>query len=104
VTKCFHKLKESQQAYSGRQKKKAHYTEVRLHGDYQLNDSEDDSDCELPNQTTSSLQQKWSKFCLLPNVTKCIAFTEKPPMQSGEGKLICFLCLLSFSDFVSHNV
>jgi hypothetical protein len=51
-------LKESQQAYDRRQKKKAQYTEIRLRGDYQLNDSEDDSDCELPNQTTSSLQQK----------------------------------------------
>jgi len=102
VTKCFHKLKESQQAYDRRQKKKAHYTEVRLRGDFQLSDSEDDSDCELPNRTTSSLQQKWSKF-LLPIVTKFIALTEKHPMQSGEGKLICFLWL-SFSDFVSHNV
>jgi len=102
VTKCFHKLKESQQAYDRRQKKKAHYTEVRLRGDFQLSDSEDDSDCELPNRTTSLLQQKWSKF-LLPIVTKFIALTEKHPMQSGEGKLISFLCL-SFSDFVSHNV
>jgi hypothetical protein len=98
VTKCFHKLKESQQAYDRRQKKKVRYTEVRLHGDFQLSDSEDDSDCELPNRTTSLLQQKWTKF-LLPNVTKFIALTEKHPMQSGEGKLICFLC-----HFVSHNV
>jgi hypothetical protein len=91
VTKCFHKLKESQQAYDRRQKKKARYAEVRLRGDFQLSDSEVDSDCELPNHTTSLLQQKWSKF-LLPIVTKFIALTEKHPMQSGEGKLICFLC------------
>jgi hypothetical protein len=102
VMKCFHMLKKSQKAYDRRQKKKAHYTEVRLRGDFQLSDSEDDSDCELPNCSTSSLQQKWSKF-LLPDVTKFIALTEKHPMQSEEGKLICFLCL-SFSDFVSHNV
>ncbi len=94
VTKAFHKIKESQQQYDKMQKRKAKYNAIQLRGEFLDSDSDGD-DCEVSSQTTSSLQQKWSKF-LLPYVTKFIALTHKYPILSGEGIFCLFVSPLNF--------
>ena len=94
VTKAFHKIKESQQQYDKMQKRKAKYNAIQLRGEFLDSDSDGD-DCEVPSRTTSSLQQKWSKF-LLPYVTKFIALTHKYPILSGEGMCFLFAFPLNF--------
>ncbi len=66
-----------------KRKKKDH--PIVLQGGFLSSDEEDDEvEVVIPVRTSSSLQQKWSKF-LLPIVTKFIGFTNIYPKQSGEG-------------------
>jgi hypothetical protein len=56
-----------------------------LKGDFLSSDDDDDVEVIVPVRTSSSLQQKWSKF-LLPLVTKFIGLTNRHPKLSGEGE------------------
>jgi hypothetical protein len=89
VADSFSKLKEQQEAYDRRLRKKQRYNELHLKGLFlSSNDEEEDVDIVIPQRTASSLQQKWSKF-VLPLVTKFVNLTHRYPMKSGEGKSYC---------------
>jgi hypothetical protein len=85
VAEAFKHLKVRQEEYDKRAQRKKKYTEVMLKGDFLSSDDDDDVEVIVPVRTSSSLQQKWSKF-LLPLVTKFIGLTNRHPKLSGEGE------------------
>jgi len=87
VAAAFIKLKQQQEAYDARQRKKDRYNQIILKGDVMESDDDDDVEYVIPVRTAGSLQQKWSKY-VQPNVTKFISLTNRYPIRSGEGKLI----------------
>jgi hypothetical protein len=92
VAVAYNKLKEQQEAYDQRQKRKEKYNQVRLRGEF-LSDDDDDVEFVMCVRTASSLQQKWSKS-LQPLVTKFISVTNRHPKRSGEGMFQHFLFIL----------
>ncbi len=92
VAVAYNKLKEQQEAYDQRQKRKEKYNQVRLRGEF-LSDDDDDVEFVRCVRTASSLQQKWSKS-LQPLVTKFISVTNRHPKRSGEGMFQHFLFIL----------
>jgi hypothetical protein len=72
VSVAYSALKKQQEAYDSRQKRQNKYNAVLLKGEF-LSSDDNASNVEvvIPVRTTSSLQQKWSKF-VLPLVTKFI--------------------------------
>jgi hypothetical protein len=100
VAIAFNKLKEQQEAYNSRQRKKDKYNQILLKGDLMVSYEEDDVEFVLQVRTAGSLQQKWSKS-VQPNVTKFISLTNRYPIRSGEGKVIAHLFIVIF-DFFSH--
>jgi hypothetical protein len=89
VAVAFNQLKKQQEAYDARHEKRQKFNAVNLKSDF-LTDSDEDVErakeaaVVIPTRTSSSLQQKWSKF-VLPYVTKFIALSNRPPKASGEG-------------------
>jgi len=91
----YKELKTQQEAYDSRQRKKLKYNAVILRGQEMMDDDDDDDNVIITARTSSSLQQKWSKF-VLPLVTKFCSLAQRYPMSSGECKLLLFFfpCLL----------
>jgi hypothetical protein len=103
VSVVFNELKKQQEAYDSRQRHREKYHKVLLKGQFLSDDDDDDSSVEaiVPVRTSSSLQQKWSKF-VLPNVTKFISLTTRYPMISGEGKFVLNFVLLLIFDHLPN--
>jgi hypothetical protein len=85
VAEVFHNLKKQQEAFDSWQKKKKKYNSILLQNDFLSSNDNDDIEIIIPIRTSSSLQQKWSKF-VLPLVTKFVSLTNWYPKLSGEGK------------------
>jgi hypothetical protein len=66
-----------------------------LKGEFLSSNDDDDVEVIVLVCTSSSLQQKWSKF-LLPLVTKFIGLTNRHPKLSGEGMFYFLTVLLHF--------
>ena len=81
----FHNLKKQQEAFDNRQKKKKKDYSILLQGDFLSSNDDDDVEIIIPIRTSSSLQQKWSKF-VLPLVTKFVSLNNRYPKRSGEGE------------------
>lgn len=97
VAEAYKELKTQQEAYDSRQRKKLKYNAVILRGQEMMDDDDDDDNVIITARTSSSLQQKWSKF-VLPLVTKFCSLAQRYPMSSGEGKLLLFFfSLFTFS-------
>jgi len=93
VADCFNQLKKQQEAYDSHQNKRQKMNAVWLRGDFYSSDKEDEVEVIITVRTTSSLQQKWSKF-VLPYVSKFIALTNTHPKGSGEGEFASFVLLV----------
>ncbi len=61
-----------------------------LKGQFLSDDDDSSVEVMVPVRTSSSLQQKWSKF-VLPIVTKFITLTTRYPLFSGEGNVKLFI-------------
>jgi hypothetical protein len=66
---AFINLKEQQEAYESRQRKKDRYNQIVLRGEFMDSDEDNDVEYTMQVRTAGSLQQKWSKS-VQPNVTK----------------------------------
>jgi hypothetical protein len=102
VAVAYNKLKEQQEAYDQRQKRKEKYNQVRLRGEF-LSDDDDEDDVEFVMcvRTASSLLEKWSKSLQLL-VTKFISVTNRHPKRSGEGMFQHFLFILLTFNHLSN--
>jgi hypothetical protein len=91
VSDNYRELKKQQEEYDNRQRKHKQYNERSLYrAGFAPSMLDEDSDEDvagvpLPPRTSSSLQQKWSKF-VQPHVTKFISLTIRFPRLSGEDK------------------
>jgi hypothetical protein len=103
VVAAFIKLKEQQEAYDSRQRKKDRYNQIVLRGEFMDSDEVDDVEYMIQVRTAGSLQQKWSKS-VQPDITKFISLTNRYPIRSGEGKLIVISLLAIFHICSNPNI
>ncbi len=82
VAEAYKELKTQQEAYDNRQRKRQKFNAIYVRGT-ELKD--DEEEVLIQPRTSSSLQQKWSKF-VQPLVTKFHNLTQRYPLSSGEGK------------------
>jgi hypothetical protein len=93
VADTYRQLKKHHEEYDQRQstRKKFNDCSLRRSSSSHLSDSDTDDGAmvpatSLPPRSSSSLQQKWSKF-IQPYVTKFIGLTNRYPKLSGEGNV-----------------